>query len=186
MSTPTTSAPSGTVPGTWIIDPSHSEVGFTVRHLMTKVRGHFESFEGTITTGDEPALARAEATIEMQSVGTRSQQRDAHLRSADFFDTENHPHMRFTATSFEGTTATGNLTIKGITREVVLSVDHLGRGGDPWGGTRIGFTASGVISRKDFGIDFNIPLNGGGVVIGDRVTIEISIQAVLAEQGEQA
>ena len=167
------------VAGTWTIDPSHSEVGFTVRHLMSKVRGQFTKFEGTLTTGTSLEETRAAATIDLNSVDTRDEKRDGHLRSADFFDVENHGQMTFTTTSFDGTTATGELTIKGVTRPVELDVEFLGAGQDPWGGPRLGFEATTEISRKDFGVDFNIPLDGGKVLIGDKVNIHLAVEAVL-------
>ncbi len=167
--------------GTWTIDPSHSEVGFTVRHLMSKVRGQFTSFEGTLTSGDSLESTRATATVDLNSIDTRDEQRDGHLRSADFFDVENSGQMTFTTTSFDGTTATGDLTIKGVTRPVELDVEFLGAGQDPWGGRRVGFEATAEISRKDFGIDFNIPLDGGKVLIGDKVSIHLAVEAVLAQ-----
>jgi polyisoprenoid-binding protein YceI len=175
----TTTAPTGIVAGTWTIDPSHSEVGFTVRHLMTKVRGQFESFEGKLTTGAELADTAAEATIDLNSINTRDAQRDGHLRSADFFDVENSGPMTFKSTSFDGSTATGELTIKGVTRSVELDVEFLGTEVDPYGNTKIGFEATAEISRKDFGVDFNIPLDGGKLLIGDKVSITLSIQAGL-------
>src|SRR4051794_21228416 len=164
--------------GSWTIDPSHSEVGFTVRHLMSKVRGQFEKFEGTLTTGDTLEQTRAVATIDLTSVNTRDEQRDAHLRSADFFDVEKFGQMTFTATSFDGATAVGELTIKGVTKPVELDVEFLGLGQDPWGNQRLGFEASTVINRKDWGVDFNIPLDGGRVLVGDKVSIELAVQAV--------
>ena len=169
----------GLVAGTWTIDPSHSEVGFTVRHLMTKVRGQFEKFEGTVTTGETLADTKAEATIDLNSVNTREPQRDAHLRSSDFFDVENSGDMRFVSTSFDGTTATGELTIKGVTNVVELDVTFLGIDKDAYGNTRIGFEATTEINRKDFGVDFDIPLDGGKLLVGHKVNIELSIQAVL-------
>lgn len=169
------------VAGTWAIDPSHSEVGFTVRHLMSKVRGQFDTFEGSLTTGDAIEDTRATATIDLTSINTREPKRDDHLRSSDFFDVEQHGQMSFTTTSFDGSTAVGELTIKGVTREVTLQADFLGVGADPWGGTRLGFEATGEISRKEFGIDFNIPLDGGKLMIGDRVSITIAVEAVLQE-----
>lgn len=173
------SSSTGIVPGTWTIDPSHSEVGFTVRHLMTKVRGHFEKFEGRITTGETLEDTRAEATIDLNSVNTRDAQRDAHLRSSDFFDVENSGPMTFVTTEFDGTTARGDLTVKGVTRPVELDVEFLGVDRDAYGNTRIGFEASTEINRKDFGVDFEIPLDGGKVLVGHKVTIVLSIQAVL-------
>ena len=178
MSTPT-QTPTELVAGTWTIDPSHSEVGFTVRHLMSKVRGQFTRFEGTLTTGTSLAETRAEATIDLNSVDTRDEKRDAHLRSADFFDVENSGPMTFKATAFDGTTATGELTIKGVTRAVELDVEFLGLGLDPWGNQRLGFEASTVINRQDFGVTFNIPLDGGKVMVGDKVNIHLAVEAVL-------
>ena len=167
------------IAGTWTIDPSHSEVGFTVRHLMSKVRGQFEKFEGTLTTGSAVADTAASATIDLNSINTRDEQRDGHLRSADFFDVENAGPMTFSSVSFNGSSATGDLSIKGVTRPVELDVEFLGIETDPWGGQRIGFEATTEINRKDFGIDFNIPLDGGKVLVGDKVQINLSIQAVL-------
>ena len=169
----------GIVAGTWTIDPSHSEVGFTVRHLMSKVRGQFESFTGTLTTGDTLADTAAEATIDLNSVNTRDGQRDGHLRSADFFDVENHGNMTFRSTSFNGTKAAGELTIKGVTRTVELDVEFLGTDTDPYGNQKIGFEATAEISRKDFGVDFNVPLDGGKLLVGDKVSIVLSVQAAL-------
>lgn len=180
MSTDTVS-PTEVVAGVWTIDPSHSEVGFTVRHLMTKVRGQFENFEGTITTGAALADTKAEATIDLNSINTRDAQRDGHLRSGDFFDTANSGPMTFSSVSFDGATAKGNLTIKGVTREVELDVEFLGTEVDPYGNTKIGFDAITEISRKDFGVDFNIPLDGGKLLIGDKVSISLSIQAALIQ-----
>jgi len=167
------------VAGTWSIDPSHSEVGFTVRHLMSKVRGQFTTFEGTLTTGSTLSETTAEATIDLNSINTRDEQRDGHLRSADFFDVEQSGQMTFKSTSFDGEKATGDLTIKGVTKPVELDVEFLGVDKDPWGGTRVGFEATGEISRKDFGVDFNIPLDGGKVLIGDKVAITLAVEAVL-------
>lgn len=169
------------IAGTWTIDPSHSEVGFTVRHLMTKVRGQFEKFEGTVTTGATVAETKAEASIDLNSVSTRDDKRDEHLRSADFFDVEKTGPMTFTSTAFDGATATGELTIKGVTRPVELDVEFLGTDTDPWGGKRIGFEATTEINRKDFGVDFNVPLDGGKFLVGDKVSITLSIQAVLQQ-----
>jgi len=178
MTTNTISA-TDLVAGTWAIDPSHSEVGFTVRHLMTKVRGQFEKFEGKLTTGDTLADTKAEASIDLNSVNTRDAQRDGHLRSGDFFDVENSGPMTFVSTSFDGATAKGELTIKGVTNVVELEVEFLGIEKDAYGNTRIGFEASTGINRKDFGVDFDIPLDGGRLLVGDKVNIVLSVQAVL-------
>ena len=175
----TTTAPdTQIIAGTWTIDPSHSEVGFTVRHLMTKVRGQFEKFEGTVTTGEALSDTKAEATIDLNSVNTRDAQRDGHLRSADFFDVEKSGPMTFVSTSFDGSSAKGELTIKGVTNVVELDVEFLGIDTDAYGNTRIGFEATTEISRKEFGIDFNVPLDGGKLLVGDKVSIELSIQAI--------
>ena len=167
------------VAGTWTIDPGHSEVSFTVRHLMTKVRGRFERFIGTVETGERLADTTAHAVIELGSINTNSADRDAHLRSGDFFDVEHHDEMTFRSTSFDGSKATGELTIKGVTKTVELDVDFLGIESDPWGGRRIGFEATTQISRKEFGVDFNVPLDGGKLLVGDSVAITLEIQAVL-------
>jgi polyisoprenoid-binding protein YceI len=170
--------------GSWTVDPSHSEVGFTVRHLMSKVRGQFTKFEGKLTTGTSLDETRASATIDLNSIDTRDEQRDGHLRSKDFFDVENSGQMTFTTTSFDGATAKGELTIKGVTRPVELDVEFLGTGADPWGNQRIGFEATAVVNRKDWGLDFNIPLDGGKLLIGDKVSIHLAIEAV--KDAEQA
>ncbi len=169
------------IAGTWNIDASHSEVGFTVRHLMSKVRGQFTSFEGSLTTGDSLESTRATATIDLNSIDTRDAQRDAHLRSADFFDVETHGQMTFTTTSFDGSVARGELSLKGVTKPVELEVEFLGIGQDPWGGQRLGFEATTTINRKDWGVDFNIPLDGGKVLIGDKVTVHLAVEAVLSQ-----
>jgi polyisoprenoid-binding protein YceI len=169
----------GLVAGTWTIDPSHSEVGFTVRHLMTKVRGQFEKFEGEIVTTENPADFTATATIDLNSVNTRDEQRDGHLRSQDFFDVENHGPMTFRTTSFDGSVAQGVLTVKGVTKPVELEVEYLGVDTDAWGNTRIGFEATTEISRKEFGVDFQIPLDGGKFLVGDKVSVQLSVQGIL-------
>jgi polyisoprenoid-binding protein YceI len=171
--------------GTWSIDASHSEVGFTARHLMSKVRGLFEKFEGQIVTGENPS---ATATIDLNSIDTRDANRDAHLRSGDFFDVEQSGPMTFTSTKVEaggrGLLVTGDLTLKGVTKPVTLDVEFLGTETDPWGGTRAGFEGTTSISRKDWGVDFNIPMDGGRLLIGDKIDISVAVQAVL-QQDEQ-
>lgn len=172
------------VPGTWVIDPSHSEVSFTVRHLMvSKVRGTFARFGGTITTAQDPAGHAVEATIEVASVDTRDERRDNHLRSADFFDVETHPEMTYRSTRVrpDGDTyvVDGELSLHGFTRPVSLRLELNGVHPDPWGGTRAGFSATAELNRRDFGIDINMPIDGGGVVVGDKVTIHIEVEATL-------
>ena len=176
----------GLVAGTWNIDPTHSEVGFVVRHLMvSKVRGNFTSFEGSITIGEDPLQSSVEASIDAASIDTREPQRDNHLRSTDFFDVETHPKITFRSTSVRPDggdfVVTGDLTIHGVTRSVDLELEHNGVHPDPWGGQRAGFSAATEISRSDFAIDFNVPLDGGGVVIGDKIKITLEVEAVLQQ-----
>ena len=170
--------------GTWTIDPSHSEVGFSVRHLMvSKVKGNFETFEGTITIAENPLESSVTAEVDLSSINTRDEQRDGHLKSADFFEVENHPKLTFTSTSVAAKgsdyVVTGDLTIKGTTKSVVLDLEFNGIHPDPWGGTRSGFSAETEISRKEFGIDFEIPMDGGGVVVGDKIKVLLEVEAVL-------
>jgi len=181
--TSTTDIATGTdwVAGTWTIDPSHSEVGFTVRHLVSKVRGHFETFEGTLTTGETLEETRANASIDLNSVNTRDAGRDGHLRSADFFDTDNNPEMTFRSTRVTPDTLEGDLTIKGVTQHVVFDLSFNGVAKDPWGGTRAGFEASAEINRKDFGLTWNAAIEGGGVLVSDKVKINLDIQLVAAQ-----
>lgn len=172
----------GLTTGTWTIDPAHSEVSFTVRHLMTKVRGSFTSFSGEINVGDSLADSSVHATIDVDSVDTRQPQRDQHLRSNDFF--ANGKTMEFTSTGlFEHDgdyLLAGNLTINGVTKPVELALEFLGTETDAYGATKAGFEASTTLVRKDFGVDFNVPLDGGKLLIGDKVNVELAIQASLA------
>lgn len=171
--------------GTWTIDASHTEVGFTVRHLVSKVRGKFETFEGTIVSATDITASTVNVSVDLASVNTGTADRDAHLRSGDFFNAEENPKMTFVSTGIvekaEGEfVVTGDLTIKGVTKSVDLATEFLGEGGDPWGGTRVGLEASTSISRKEFGIDFNIPVEGADkLMIGDKITINIVAEAVL-------
>ena len=170
--------------GTWTIDASHSEVGFSVRHLMvSKVKGNFERFEGTITIGDDPLDSSVQVEVDLSSINTRDEQRDGHLRSGDFFAVDTHPKMTFVSTKVEPAGSdyrvTGDLTIKGTTKSVVLDLEFNGTHPDPWGGTRSGFSATTEISRKAFGVDFEIPMDGGGVVVGDKITVGLEVEAVL-------
>lgn len=169
--------------GTWKLDPSHSEIGFTVRHLVSKVRGKFETFEATFVTSEDLAATKASVSVDLSSINTGTPDRDAHLRSADFFSVEEHPTMTYVTTGIvardDEFVVTGDLTIKGVTKPLELEVEFLGEGGDPWGGTRAGFEAKGEISRKEFGIDFNIPVQGDKLMIGDKITLSIVGEAVL-------
>jgi polyisoprenoid-binding protein YceI len=174
----------GYVVGTWDIDATHSTVGFSVRHMMvSKVRGYFREFAGTIVTAQDPAQSTVTATVNMDSIDTRQEQRDAHIRSADFFDVGNHTEMTFRSTGVrtDGAdwTVEGDLTIKGITKPVTLDLELNGFGPDAYGGTRAGFTAKTEISRKEYGVDIAMPMDGGGVVVGDKITVELEIEAVL-------
>jgi polyisoprenoid-binding protein YceI len=185
MSTTSVEVP-GLVAGTWAIDPTHSEVGFSVRHVMvSKVRGTFKTFSGSISIAENPLESKVEATIDASSVDTRDENRDTHLRSSDFFDTDQHPQITFASTSVRPQSSdfvvTGDLTIHGVTRQVELELEFNGVSPDPWGGTRAGFSASTEISRGDYGIIFNMPLDGGGVVVGDKIKIILEIEAVLQQ-----
>lgn len=174
----------GYVVGTWDIDAAHSTVGFSVRHMMvSKVRGYFRTFSGEIVTAEDPSQSSVNATVDMDSIDTRQEQRDAHIRSADFFDVGNHTVMDFRSTvvraNGEDWVVEGDLTIKGITKPVSLALELNGFGPDAYGGTRAGFSAKTEISRKEFGVDIDMPMDGGGVVVGDKVAIELEIEAVL-------
>jgi polyisoprenoid-binding protein YceI len=174
----------GYVAGTWDIDASHSTVGFSVRHMMvSKVRGYFRDFAGEIVTAEDPAQSSVTATVDLGSIDTRQEQRDAHIRSADFFDVDNHPQMTFRSTAVRTDGADwvveGELTIKGRTRPVTLALELNGFGPDAYGGTRAGFSAKTDINRNDFGVDIKMPMDGGGVVVGDKITVELEIEAVL-------
>jgi len=172
----------GLVTGTWTIDPAHSEVGFTVRHLMSKVRGRFAEFTGRITTGEQMSDAAVTVSIATASITTGNEQRDAHLRSADFFNPETGGELTFVSTgiqeSDEGYVITGDLSVNGITRPADLAAEFLGVATDAYGAIRLGAEATTSISRKDYGVDFNIPLEGGKLLIGDKIDITLSIEAV--------
>jgi len=174
----------GYVTGTWTIDPLHSEVGFSVRHMMvSKVRGKFTKFSGELVTGENPLASSVTAEIDLASIDTGAEQRDGHLRSPDFFDTENHPFMSYRSTGIrakgDGYVVDGELTLKGVTKNVPLTLELNGFGPDPYGGTRAGFTASGEINRQDFGVTWNAAMEHGGVVVSDKVNILLEIEAVL-------
>jgi len=178
MSTPTIPA------GRWTVDTVHSVIGFSVRHMMvSRVRGRFRSFTADIVTTDDPATASLSATVDVASVDTGDETRDNHLRTSDFFDIENHPTMTFTSTGIAGSGTdyelTGDLTIRGVTSPVTFDLEVGGVEKDPWGNTRAGFTATTSINRKDFGLEYNAVLETGGVMIGDKVDVEIDIEATL-------
>jgi polyisoprenoid-binding protein YceI len=168
-------------PGTWNVDPSHSEVGFTARHLMvSKVRGQFKDFTAVVTVAQPFEESNVEATVQMASVDTNSADRDVHVKSADFFDVENNPTMTFTSTKVADNTLDGLLTIKGITKPVSFDLDFGGVSADPWGGTRAGFEATTEINRKDFDLSWNVAIEGGGVLVGEKVKIALDIELVQA------
>jgi polyisoprenoid-binding protein YceI len=183
-STSTTQTIPGYVVGTWAIDPVHSDVSFTVRHMMvSKVRGTFRTFEGQIVTAENPLNSTVAATIDLTSIDTNNADRDAHIRSADFFEVESHPKMTFQSVGVtptdDGFVVEGDLHLHGVTKRVNLNLELNGFGKDPYGGTRAGFSASTELSRKAFGIDIDMPLDGGGVVIGDRIQVLLEIEAIL-------
>jgi polyisoprenoid-binding protein YceI len=170
----------GYVAGTWDIDASHSTVGFSVRHMMvSKVRGTFPSFSGEIVTGVNLEDSKVTATVDAASITTGTEQRDNHIRSADFFEVETHPTWEFRSTAVREDALEGELTIKGVTRPVTFDLEFTGFGPDAWGGTRAGFEATTTINRNDFGVDIKMPIESGGVVVGDKVTITLEIEAVL-------
>lgn len=168
---------------TYSIDAAHSEVGFTVRHLLSNVRGSFNDFSGTIVrNAAEPARSSVEFTIQAASIDTRHGKRDEHLRSADFFDVANHPTITFKSKSVERVAegqyeVTGDLTMRGVTKVVTLPVTFAGEMKDPWGNVKSGFTTSIRLNRKDFGINWNQTLDSGGFLLSDEVEVGISLQA---------
>jgi polyisoprenoid-binding protein YceI len=168
----------------WNIDATHSTIGFSIRHMVfSKVRGRFLKYTGAIQLDDDLAKSWVEVTIDAASIDTGTAQRDTHLRSADFFDAERFPELRFRSTRVDDLggdrlRVTGDLTIRDVAREVVLDVEPAGRGMDPWGNERIGFVAKTSLDRKDFGLKWNQVLEAGGVLVGDRVDLELDIQAV--------
>jgi polyisoprenoid-binding protein YceI len=171
--------------GTYTLDPTHTRIGFVARHLMvTKVRGNFAKFDGTITIADDPQASTVAVTMETASIDTGTADRDAHLRSPDFFDVEKYPEISFrnarvVAQKGSDFTVVGELTIKDVTREVQLSVELDGVVKDPWGGTRLAVTASAEIDREDWGMTWNAALETGGVVVSKKIRIEIESEAVL-------
>ena len=178
--TTATTAPTLTA-GTWTVEPMHSEVGFSVRHLgLSKVRGRFNSFRGTLTIGDDATASAVEATVDMASVDTNNADRDGHLLSTDFFNADAHPQMTFRSTTVTADTLAGDLTINGTTKPVSFDLEFHGVAVDGYDTTRAGFSATTRILRSDFGIDFNAPLGVDGMLIGDKIDIALEIQAVPA------
>ena len=169
--------------GTWVIDPSHSRLGFEARHaVVTKVRGHFGDFEGTIVVGDDLAGSSAKVSAKLDSIDTGSADRDGHLKSADFFDVENTNELKFESTGIKADgdefVVTGNLTIKGVTQPVELELEATGTATDPFGNVRAGFEGKGELSRKDFGLTWNVALEAGGVLVSDKIKLQLDISAI--------
>ena len=180
----TTTLPS-TMTGSYTIDATHSRVGFVTRHAMvTKVRGSFNEFAGTgYFDAENPAASRIELTVQAASIDTRNVDRDAHLRSNDFFDMENHPEIRFVSTAVEHVDTdnyrvTGDLTIKGVTKPVSVDFEYTGTAVDPYGNQRVGFEGKTTINRKDWGINWNAALEAGGVLVGEKVVLELEVSAI--------
>ena len=170
---------------TWSADTAHSEIGFSVRHLMvSNVKGSFAKFSATVD-GDpaDPASARISAKVDVASVTTREPKRDDHLRSGDFFDAAKFPEMTFASTKVEKVSAnrakvTGNLTLRGVTKPVVLDVEYTAPVKNPWGKTVVGATATGTINRQDFGVSWSKSLDGGGLVVSDEVKIQLELELI--------
>jgi polyisoprenoid-binding protein YceI len=162
--------------GTWTVDPSHSRVEFSIRHMgIASIRGSFADFDAVIEGGDEPRISGA---IRVASVDTRDEARDGHLQSPDFFDAERYPEMTFASTGFDDGKVVGDLTIRGITREVELAATITGAGTDPWGNERLGIELEGEIDRHEFGVSCNTPLPTGGLLLGDTVRLTAGFSAV--------
>jgi polyisoprenoid-binding protein YceI len=177
-----------TTTGTYTIDPSHSRIGFAARHAMvTKVRGSFNEFEGSgYFDAEDPARSHARLTVEAASIDTRSADRDAHLRSNDFFEMETYPQITFASTTVEPVDATtfrvtGDLTIKDVTRPVTFDLEYTGTAVDPFGNRRLGLEGSVVVNRKDWGLTWNAPLDTGGVLVSEKVTLEFEVSAIRAD-----
>lgn len=175
--------------GTYLLDPAHTRLGFVARHAMvTKVRGQFTDFSGTLRIdADDPTRSSAEVSIQAASVATGNPDRDNHLRTNDFFDAPTYPTWTFKSTKAEQVgedtyRLTGDLTIKDVTRPVTLDFEFTGAAKDPWGNTRLGFEGRTTINRKDWGVEFNVALEAGGVLVSDKITVEIDVAAVKAKE----
>lgn len=171
--------------GVWNVDPVHSSIEFVARHLMiSKVRGKFQQFTGTLTIAEDPMQSKVEATAEVGSIATGDDSRDGHLKSPDFFDVEKYPNMTLVSTGIDSKGSDyvlhTDLTIRGITKPVDFELEFDGVSKDPWGGTRAGFAAEAEVNRKDWGLEWNVALETGGVMLGEKVKIQLDIQAVQA------
>ncbi len=178
----------GLVAGTWDLDRDHTTIGFTARHLMSKVRGSFNEFEGQVTTTTDPLETTIAVTIKAGSIFTNNEQRDGHLRSADFFDPETGGDITFTSTGVRagggGYLITGDLTINGVTRSVDLDTEFLGSDTNAYGKTVLGAEATTTIDRHDFNVNWNMPLDGGRLLVGPKIDITLSVEAVPAGEGD--
>jgi polyisoprenoid-binding protein YceI len=177
-----------TLTGSYAIDPAHSRIGFVARHAMvTKVRGAFDTFEGTAHLDfEQPERSSAEITIDVASVNTRNAQRDDHLRTNDFFDAPNHPKASFRSTSVrkiddETYELIGDLTLKGTTKPVTVEFEYSGTEKDPFGNVRVGFEGKTTINRRDWGVEWNAALESGGVLVSEKITLEFEVSAVKTE-----
>ncbi len=179
-----TVSPTAVPTGTWNVDPAHSKIGFSVKHMgIATVRGEFTEFQGTLDVGENLASATARGTVKVQSVDTNESQRDEHLRSPDFFDAAQYPELTFESTGIEadGDDAfriTGNLTIHGVTQPIELRADVQGTDVDPWGNERVGLEIAGQLSRGDYGMTFNQALGSGNMLVSDKVKLALDISAV--------
>jgi polyisoprenoid-binding protein YceI len=187
MTTTVQKAPASGAKMAWKLDPTHSTVEFSAKHLMiTTVKGRITDIEGTIYTNEkDPTNSSVEATLKTTSIDTRTDQRDQHLRSADFLNVETYPEIKFRSTRIKGGREefklTGDLTIRDVTKEITLDVRFEGQAKDPWGGVRVGFSATGRLDRRDFGLTWNQALETGGIVVGNEIKIELEVQAVKVE-----
>ncbi len=178
---------------TWALDTTHSEIQFKVKHLMiSKVTGQFHKFSATVETdGDDFQTAKVTFSAEIDSISTNNEQRDGHLKNADFFDAENHPHLSFTSTNLEKIDEEnyklhGTLTMRGVSKEETLDVEFGGMVQDPWGNTRVGFTINGKINRKDYGVSFGMVSETGGLLLGDDVSIHAQAEFVKVVAPQEA
>ena len=186
----TTTTVLASLTGTYAIDPTHSRIGFVARHAMvSKVRGSFNDFEGSgYFDAEDPAKSHLQLTIQAASIDTRNADRDGHLKSNDFFDMENHPQITFASTAVEPVDAetyrvTGDLTIKGVTKPVTVAFEYTGTAVDPFGNTRIGLEGKATVNRKDWGVNWNAALEAGGVLVGEKVTLEFEVSAIRTDAG---
>jgi polyisoprenoid-binding protein YceI len=179
-----TTSPSVVPTGTWAVDPAHSKVGFAVKHMgIATVRGEFTDFQGSLEIGQDLSSAKASGAVKVQSVDTNEPQRDEHLRSPDFFDAAQFPELTFESTKVEAVDddtfrITGNLSIHGVTNEIVLHAENLGSDTDPWGNERVGLEVTGQLARGDYGMKFNQALGSGNMLVADKVNLALDISAV--------